>query len=42
MPAGAWQQARCLGEFSLVGCTVAPAFMFEGFVLDDGDSGTLK
>jgi predicted cupin superfamily sugar epimerase len=33
VPAGAWQNARSLGEWSLVGCTVSPAFTFEGFEL---------
>jgi predicted cupin superfamily sugar epimerase len=33
VPAGAWQSARSLGDWSLVGCTVAPAFTFEGFEL---------
>jgi predicted cupin superfamily sugar epimerase len=31
VPAGAWQSARSLGEWTLVGCTVAPAFQFSGF-----------
>ena len=31
--AGAWQAARSLGEFTLVGCTVAPEFRFEDFRL---------
>jgi predicted cupin superfamily sugar epimerase len=31
VPAGAWQSARSLGEWTLVGCTVAPGFRFEGF-----------
>ncbi|MBW2235047.1 MAG: cupin domain-containing protein [Deltaproteobacteria bacterium] len=31
VPAGAWQRARSLGEFTLVGCTVSPAFEFAGF-----------
>lgn len=31
VPAGAWQQARSLGGYTLAGCTVAPAFVFEGF-----------
>ncbi|HEX3567733.1 MAG TPA: cupin domain-containing protein, partial [Acidimicrobiales bacterium] len=26
VPAGEWQEARSLGAFSLVGCTVSPAF----------------
>jgi len=33
VPAGAWQSARSLGDWTLVGCTVAPGFMFEGFEL---------
>jgi len=31
VPAGVWQSARPLGRWTLVGCTVAPAFRFEGF-----------
>lgn len=31
VPAGVWQSARSLGEWTLVGCTVAPAFQFSGF-----------
>ncbi len=30
---GHWQQARSLGEWTLVGCTVAPGFEFAGFEL---------
>jgi predicted cupin superfamily sugar epimerase len=33
VPAGAWQAARPLGDWTLAGCTVAPAFDFEGFEL---------
>lgn len=33
VPRDAWQQARSLGAWTLVGCTVAPGFQFEGFVL---------
>jgi predicted cupin superfamily sugar epimerase len=33
VPAGAWQAARPLGAWSLVGCIVAPAFEFAGFEL---------
>jgi hypothetical protein len=33
VPAGAWQRARSLGAFTLVGCTVSPAFEFSGFEL---------
>src|SRR2546430_620050 len=31
VPAGAWQSARSLGEHTLVGCTVSPAFELDGF-----------
>ena len=31
VPAGAWQTARTLDGWTLVGCTVAPAFQFAGF-----------
>lgn len=31
VPAGAWQSARSLGAWTLVGCTVAPGFEFAGF-----------
>jgi hypothetical protein len=31
VPAGVWQSARSLGDWTLVGCTVAPAFEFAGF-----------
>ena len=31
VPAGAWQMARPLGDYALVGCTVAPGFEFDGF-----------
>ena len=31
VPQGCWQAAETLGAFSLVGCTVAPGFQFEGF-----------
>jgi len=31
VPPGAWQSAASLGEWTLVGCTVAPAFDFAGF-----------
>jgi uncharacterized protein len=33
VPAGAWQSAQTLGPWTLVGCTVAPAFLFEHFEL---------
>lgn len=31
VPAGAWQSAVSTGAWSLVGCTVSPAFDFSGF-----------
>jgi hypothetical protein len=33
VPAGAWQAAHSLGDWTLVGCTVAPGFEFAGFEL---------
>lgn len=45
VPAGYWQQARSLGDYTLAGCTVAPGFSFAGFELaapgfePDGDAG---
>lgn len=30
---GEWQSAMTLGDWTLVGCTVSPAFRFEGFEL---------
>ena len=33
VPAHAWQTAETLGEWTLVGCTVAPGFQFSGFEL---------
>ena len=33
VPAHAWQAAESLGDWTLVGCTVAPGFQFEGFEL---------
>lgn len=33
VPARAWQQAASLGDWTLVGCTVAPGFEFAGFEL---------
>jgi predicted cupin superfamily sugar epimerase len=31
VPAGHWQAAESLGDWTLVGCTVAPGFQFETF-----------
>ena len=33
VPAGAWQSAESLGDWTLTGCTVAPGFEFDGFEL---------
>jgi predicted cupin superfamily sugar epimerase len=33
VPADAWQTARSLGDWTLVGCTVAPGFLFSAFEL---------
>jgi predicted cupin superfamily sugar epimerase len=32
-----WQSAKSLGEWSLMGCTVAPGFQFQGFDLAPKD-----
>lgn len=37
VPAGAWQAAESLGDWTLVGCTVAPGFEFAGFELAPKD-----
>ncbi len=37
VPADAWQSARSLGDWTLVGCTVAPAFSFDGFEMAPPD-----
>lgn len=37
VPAGHWQAARTTGDWTLVGCTVSPAFRFEGFELAPPD-----
>src|SRR5262245_58171376 len=37
VPKGAWQAAESLGEWTLVGCTVAPGFVFSGFELAPPD-----
>ena len=36
IPHGNWFAARSLGEFTLVGCNVAPGFDFDDFVLATG------
>lgn len=38
VPAGVWQAARTTGEYTLVGCTVGPAFEFDDFeILSDAE-----
>ncbi|MGA0594165.1 cupin domain-containing protein [Enterovirga sp. CN4-39] len=37
VPAGTWQSAASLGAWTLVGCTVAPGFRFEGFEMAPPD-----
>jgi len=37
VPAHAWQAAQCLGDWTLVGCTVAPGFEFAEFELAPKD-----
>ncbi|MEQ9260824.1 MAG: cupin domain-containing protein [Roseovarius sp.] len=37
VPPGHWQRAECTGDWTLVGCTVSPGFLFERFELaEDG------
>lgn len=33
VPVHAWQSARSLGDYTLVGCTMAPGFEYSGFEL---------
>ncbi|WP_375457347.1 cupin domain-containing protein [uncultured Methylobacterium sp.] len=37
VPTGHWQTATSLGAWTLVGCTVSPAFRFEGFEMAPPD-----
>jgi predicted cupin superfamily sugar epimerase len=37
VPSGAWQAAETTGDWTLVGCTVAPGFEFASFELLKGD-----
>ena len=37
VPAGHWQTAESLGAWTLVGCSVAPAFFFESFEMAPPD-----
>lgn len=37
VPKGHWQCATSLGAYTLVGCTVAPGFTFEGFEMAPRD-----
>jgi uncharacterized protein len=39
IPAGAWQAAESNGDWTLVGCTVAPAFEFAKFEMAAKDGG---
>lgn len=38
VPTGKWQAAESLGDWSLVGCTVAPGFEFAGFEMAEDDA----
>lgn len=42
VPAGIWQAACPLGDYALVGCSVAPGFDFAGFALLDADPAALQ
>ncbi len=37
VPKDHWQAAETTGDWTLVGCTVSPAFRFEGFTLAGPD-----
>lgn len=37
IPAGVWQSATSLGDWTLVGCTVSPGFEFSGFEMAPAD-----
>lgn len=37
VPVHIWQSARSLGDWTLVGCTVAPGFEFSGFEMAPAD-----
>jgi len=37
VPAGVWQSAASLGGWTLIGCTVSPAFEFSGFEMAPPD-----
>ena len=41
VPAGIWQAARPLGDYTLAACSVAPGFDFAGFALIDTDPEAL-
>ncbi|MFZ1219277.1 MAG: cupin domain-containing protein [Chthoniobacterales bacterium] len=41
VPAGCWQAARPRGEYSLVGCTVAPGFDYQDFEMISPESEAL-
>lgn len=38
VPAGVWQSARTLGDYTLVDCTVSPGFAWKGFQLLEAGS----
>ena len=42
IPAGAWQAARPLGAYTLVGCTVTPGFEFSDFRLMASEPATAE
>jgi predicted cupin superfamily sugar epimerase len=38
VPAGVWQSARSLGDYSLMDCSVSPGFVWKGFQLLEENS----
>ena len=42
IPAGHWQAARPLGDYTLVGCTVSPGFDFADFTMLTDDAASVE
>lgn len=42
VPAGVWQSARSLGDYTLVDCSVSPGFSWRGFELLQGGSDVAR
>ena len=42
IPSGWWQAARTTGEYTLVGCTVAPGFEYDDYTIFSEDSNEVE